>query len=53
VKLSFVARVSLDETRMQIDERMVDLAPGMAVTIEVKTGRHRVIAAVAAFAHQA
>ena len=42
-ELSFVARVSLDETRMQIDERMVDLAPGMAVTVEIKTGKRRVI----------
>lgn len=42
-ELLYAARVSLDETRMQIDERMVDLAPGMAVTVEIKTGQRRVI----------
>jgi len=28
---------------MQIDDRMVPLAPGMAVTVEIKTGTRRVI----------
>jgi hemolysin D len=28
---------------MQIDERMVDLSPGMAVTVEIKTGQRRII----------
>jgi hemolysin D len=28
---------------MKIDERMVDLEPGMAVTVEIKTGSRRVI----------
>ena len=28
---------------MQIDERMVDLSPGMAVTVEIKTGERRII----------
>jgi hypothetical protein len=32
-----------NETRMQIDGRMVDLAPGMAVTVEIKTGTRRII----------
>jgi hemolysin D len=41
--LSYSTRVRLDETRMQIDGRMVDLAPGMAVTVEIKTGTRRII----------
>ncbi len=28
---------------MQIDDRLVNLAPGMAVTIEIKTGSRRII----------
>jgi hemolysin D len=28
---------------MAIDDRSVDLAPGMAVTVEVKTGSRRII----------
>jgi hemolysin D len=39
----YAARIALAETRMQIDEKMVDLAPGMAVTVEITTGRRRII----------
>lgn len=28
---------------MQIDDKTVSLAPGMAVTVEIKSGRHRII----------
>ena len=42
-ELLYSARVSLDKTQMQIEDKMVDLAPGMAVTIEVKTGSRRII----------
>jgi hemolysin D len=42
-ELLYAARVSLDRTKMQIDDRLVDLAPGMAVTVEIKTGRRRII----------
>ena len=42
-ELLYAARVSLDATRMQIDGRMVNLAPGMAVTVEIKTGSRRII----------
>ena len=42
-ELIYAARISLDRTRMQIDDRMVELAPGMAVTVEIKTGKRRVI----------
>jgi hemolysin D len=39
----YSSRISLDETKMQIEDKMVNLAPGMAVTIEVKTGTRRII----------
>jgi hemolysin D len=42
-ELVYAARVSLDRMQMQIEDRMVDLAPGMAVTVEIKTGSRRVI----------
>jgi hemolysin D len=42
-ELSYSARLSLDETQMQIEEKMVNLTPGMAVTVEIKTGQRRLI----------
>ncbi len=42
-ELLYAARVSLDETQMPIDGKLVKLAPGMAVTIEIKTGTRRII----------
>ena len=42
-ELIYAARISLDKTSMQIDNRVVELAPGMAVTVEIKTGKRRVI----------
>lgn len=42
-QLVYSARIALDGTRMQIDDRLVSLAPGMAVTVEVKTGTRRII----------
>jgi hemolysin D len=42
-KLVYAARVSLDRTRMQVEDRLVDLSPGMAVTVEIKTGSRRII----------
>lgn len=42
-RLVYTARVSLDRTEMDIDGRNVALLPGMAVTVEVKTGRRRVL----------
>jgi hemolysin D len=35
--------VSLDRTQMQIEEGLVNLGPGMAVTVEIKTGSRRII----------
>jgi hemolysin D len=42
-ELLYSTRVSLDQTRMQIEDKMVNLAPGMAATIEIKTGKRRLI----------
>jgi hemolysin D len=39
----YVAEIALDQTRLEVEGRMVDLAPGMAVTVEIKTGQRRVI----------
>ena len=41
--LNYSARISLDRTLMQIDDRMVNLSPGMAVTVEIKTGSRKII----------
>ena len=39
----YVAHVALDSTRMLIDGQEQAVAPGMAVTAEIKTGRRSVI----------
>jgi hemolysin D len=39
----YVARVRLDRTHLDVDGRSVKLAPGMRATVEIKTGRRRVI----------
>ena len=42
-ELVYAARISLDRTQMQIDDNLVNLSPGMAVTVEIKTGSRTVI----------
>jgi hemolysin D len=42
-ELVYAARVSLDRTRMQVENKLVNLSPGMAVTVEIKTGSRRII----------
>ena len=42
-ELNYTARISLDRTQMQIDDRMVNLSPGMATTVEIKTGSRRIL----------
>jgi len=39
----YVAHVSLDRRQMQVDNKVVNLSPGMAVTVEIKTGARRII----------
>jgi hemolysin D len=42
-ELNYSARISLDATKMQIDGRVVNLSPGMAVTVEIKTGSRQIL----------
>jgi hemolysin D len=42
-ELVYAARISLDRTEMQVDENLIKLSPGMAVTVEIKTGARSVI----------
>ncbi|WP_407180054.1 HlyD family type I secretion periplasmic adaptor subunit [Bradyrhizobium sp. STM 3562] len=41
--LVYAARISLDQRQLKAGEHVVDLGPGMAVTVEVKTGSRRII----------
>ena len=42
-ELNYAARVSIDSTQMQVEDKLVNLSPGMAVTVEIKTGTRRII----------
>jgi membrane fusion protein, hemolysin D len=42
-ELGYAARISLDRTRMQVGDNMVNLSPGMAVTVEIRTGSRTVM----------
>ena len=42
-ELNYTARISLDRNQMLIDDRMVNLSPGMAVTVEIKTGSRTIL----------
>jgi SOS response associated peptidase (SRAP) len=42
-ELGYAARVSLERTTIPIENAVAKLEPGMAVTVEVKTGSRRVI----------
>jgi hemolysin D len=42
-ELVYAARISLDRTQMQVEENRVNLAPGMAVTGEIRTGSRTII----------
>lgn len=41
--LIYSSRVKLERSTIQVENKMVDLSPGMAVTVEIKTGKRRVI----------
>jgi hemolysin D len=43
VGLVYPARVSLDRATMQVEGKQVNLSPGMAVSVEIKTGQRRLI----------
>jgi len=42
-ELVYSTRVSLEHSQMQVEDRLVNLSPGMAVTVEIKTGSRRII----------
>jgi hemolysin D len=42
-EMNYVARVSLDRMQMRIEDKLVNLSPGMAVTVEIKIGSRRII----------
>ncbi len=42
-ELNYSARISLDRTQMRIDERQVNLSPGMAATVEINTGSRTIL----------
>jgi hemolysin D len=41
--LIYPAHVAMQRARILVDDRWVQLAPGMAVTVEVKTGERRIV----------
>ncbi|MFY9327149.1 MAG: HlyD family type I secretion periplasmic adaptor subunit [Georgfuchsia sp.] len=41
--LIYSTRVKINRSTMQVEGKTVNLSPGMAVTVEIKTGRRRVI----------
>ena len=41
--LTYAARISVDRSQIQVEDKMVNLSPGMAVTAEIKTGSRRII----------
>lgn len=45
-ELVYAARVSLDRNYMEIDNKRVSLSPGMAVTVEVKSGSRSIVSYV-------
>jgi hemolysin D len=42
-QLLYAARVTLDDTTMNIDGKNVQLNPGMAATVEIRTGKRKMI----------
>jgi hemolysin D len=42
-ELNYSARVALDRTQIQVENKLVNLSPGMAVTVEIKTGSRTVL----------
>jgi hemolysin D len=41
--LNYAVRIAVDRTHMEVGDTSVDLRPGMAVTVDIKTGRRSVI----------
>lgn len=45
-ELVYAARISIDRSQMEIENKRVNLSPGMAVTVEIKNGSRRIISYV-------
>ena len=43
IGLVYPTRVSMDRSTIEVDGKQVNLSPGMAVTVEIKTGQRRII----------
>ena len=43
VGLVYPTRISMDRSTIQVEGKQVNLSPGMAVTVEIKTGKRRLI----------
>lgn len=43
VGLVYPTRVSMDRSTIDVEGKQVNLLPGMAVTVEIKTGERRVM----------
>lgn len=43
IGLVYPTRVSMDRSTIQVEGKQVKLSPGMAVTVEIKTGQRRII----------
>ena len=43
IGLIYPTRISMDRSTIQVDGKQVNLSPGMAVTVEIKTGQRRII----------
>jgi hemolysin D len=41
--LVYAARVSMERSAIQVEDKLVNLSPGMAVSVEIKTGQRRLI----------
>ncbi len=42
-EMVYAAHISLDRSQMEIENKRVNLSPGMAVTVEIKNGSRRII----------
>jgi hemolysin D len=42
-EMNFAAHITLDRAAIQVEDRLVNLTPGMAVTVEIKTGSRSVL----------
>ena len=42
-QLTYAARISVEKPQLQVEDKTVNLSPGMAVTAEIRTGSRRVI----------